>query len=360
MDEIILGNIKIGDGHLFKIIVDGCQNHMRSVSRAKEMCQAAKECGADIIKWQLNIAEEEMVKDEAIAASKDILAKWGSIWHFVEKFAMPADGILEIKEYCEKIGIEFLCTPFSLKAAGILNEMGVHSFKIGSGETEDLPMIEEIAKMGKPMLVSTGMTEIEEIDLTVNAIKDAGTPFALLHCMSIYDSLKTDRFQLGVIKVLKERYNVPVGFSDHTPPEGIKDTFGRSIEQEPLIWGAIASGACFIEKHFTLDRKQPDADSCFSLDPHALQQLKNQVRAAESAMNSERRVFEQEKPVAIWAKRSIVAKKDLIPGAVITREDITSKRPGTGIRSKDYRQILGKKIKNNILSGQLIKWEDLE
>ncbi len=352
MQDIILGKVKIGDGHSFKIIVDGCQNHMRSVSRAKEMCQAAKEYGADIIKWQLNIAEEEMVRDEAIAASKDILTKVGSIWHYVEKYAMPAEGIYEIKKYCDEIGIEFLCTPFSLKAAEILNQMGVHSFKIGSGETEDLLMIEEIAKMGKSMLVSTGMTEVEEIDLTVNAIKNAGVPLALLHCMSVYDSLKTDRFQFGVIKMLKERYGVPVGLSDHTPPDGFVGITGRRIGQESLIWGAVASGACFIEKHFTLDRKQPDADSCFSLDPHALQELHNQVRAAESAMGKERKVFEEEKSTWIWAKRSIVARKDILAGAEIVREALTSKRPGTGIRSKDYRQILGKRVKN--------KWEDLE
>lgn len=360
MQEITLGKIKIGDNHSFKIIVDGCQNHMRSVSRAKEMCQAAKEYGADIIKWQLNIAEEEMVRDEAIAASKDILTKVGSIWHYVEKYAMPVEGIYEIKKYCDEIGIEFLCTPFSLKAAEILNQMGVHSFKIGSGETEDMLMIEEIAKMKKPMLVSTGMTDMEDVDLTVSAIKSIGAPLALLHCMSIYDSLKTDRFQFGVIKALKERYNVPVGLSDHTPPDGFKDVLGRHIGQESLIWGAVAGGACFIEKHFTLDRKQDDADSCFSLDPHALQELRNQVRAAESAMGKERKVFDEEKSVAIWAKRSVVAKVNISAGTEITREMINSKRPGTGIRSKDYRKILGRQAKNNLPAGQLIKWEDLK
>jgi len=359
MKEISIGKIKIGEEHSFKIIAEGGSNHMKSVSCAKEMCQAAKENGADIMKWQLNIVEEEMVKDAAILVSKDVLSSVGSIWHFVEKFAMSAEDLNEVKQYCEKIDIEFLCTPFSLKAAEILRDMGVHSFKIGSGETEDLPMIEEIAKMGKPMLISTGMTDLEDIDLTVRAVIEGGVPLALLHCMSVYNSLKTNRCQLGVIKVLRERYNIPVGFSDHTPPEGIQDTLGRLVNQESIIWGAIASGACFIEKHFTLDRKQPDADSKFSLDPYSLQELKNQVRAAESAMGFERRVFEEEKSVAIWAKRSLVANVNIKSGEIITRNMITSKRPGTGIRSKDYKQILGRHTKRDILEGELIMWNDI-
>ncbi len=349
----------IGDAHPFRIIAEGGQNHLKDVARAQEMCRVAKECGADIIKWQLNIAEEEMVKDAAIAASKDILKDHGSIWHYVEKFAMSHEGLREIKNYCEEIGIEFLCTPFSVRAAEILRDMNVHSFKVGSGEVDDLPMIEDIARMGKPMLLSTGMSELKDIDLIVGAIRATGTPFSLLHCMSVYDSLTTSRFQLGVIKVLKERYNVPVGLSDHTPPEGCKDAMGRHVDQESLIWGAMASGACYIEKHFTLDRGQKDADSKFSLDPYALQQLKNQVKAAESAMGKDRIVFEEEKDCAIWAKRSVVAKVDIAPHTMITRNMLTSKRPGTGIRSKDYMLVLGKTAKIEIKSGELITWEQL-
>jgi len=323
------------------------------------MCQAAKENGADIIKWQMHIPQEEMVKDEVVAASKESLSKWGSLWHFYETHGLPVEAHLELKNYCDKIGIEYFCTPFSLRAAEILNGMGVSGFKIGSGETDDLPMIEEIAKMGKPMIISTGMSEMNEIDLAVNAVKSAGAPLSLAHCMSVYNSLKADLFQLGVIKRLGERYGVPVGLSDHTPPDGFADASGRHIGQESLIWGAIAQGACFIEKHFTLDRSQPDADSCFSLDPRALRELKDQVRAAESAMSAERRVFEEEKPVALWAKRSVVARASIPAGIPITREMITSKRPGTGIRSNKYHEILGRRTKNEISPGKLIKWDDL-
>lgn len=359
MDELVFGKVKIGGDNRCAIIAEGCDNHLNSVARAKEMCQAAKEYGADIIKWQMHIPAEEMVKDEAIAASKDSLAKWGSIWHFYEKHGLPVEAHLELKNYCDKIGIEYLCTPFSLRAAEILNEMGVSGFKIGSGETDDLPMIEEIAKMGKPMMISTGMSEMGEIDATVSAVKFRGAPLALAHCMSVYNSLKADLFQLGVIKKFMERYNVPVGLSDHTPPEGFTDATGRRIDQEALVWGAIAQGACFIEKHFTLDRKQSDADSYFSLDPHALQELKNQVRAAESAMSDVRRVFEEEKPVALWAKRSLVARVQIPAGVPITREMLTSKRPGTGIRSNKYQEILGRRTKNGIPAGELIKFDNL-
>lgn len=354
-----LGNINLGKGSPTVIIAEGCDNHMGSLVLAKEMAQAAKESGADIIKWQMHLPYEEMCKKEIEETSGQMLAKWGSLWGFVEKFLLPVEAHKELKDYCEKIGIQYFCTPFSLKAAQILNEMGVSGFKIGSGETEDLPMIEEVAKMGKPMIVSTGMTELEEIDLTVAAIKAQGAPLALAHCMSIYSGHPVNKLQMGVISLLKERYGVPVGLSDHTPPEGVVTSTGVKVSQEAIMWAAIAQGACFIEKHFTLDRKQNDADSCFSLDPKSLRELREIVRAAEAAMGRERRVFEEEKPVWVWAKRSLVAKTEIKAGAPITRDMLTSKRPGIGIRSKQYRDILGKTVSRDIASGTLLKWEDI-
>lgn len=354
-----LGNFTLGVGHPCVIIAEGCDNHMGSLARAKEMAHAAKESGADIIKWQLHLPEEEMCRKEIEETSGQMLAKWGSLWGFVERFLLPVEAHKELKDYCEKIGIQYFCTPFSLKAAQILNEMGVAGFKIGSGETEDLPMIEEVAKMGKTMIVSTGMTELNEIDLTVNAVRAQGTPLALAHCMSIYAGHPVNRLQMGVISLLQERYGVPVGLSDHTPPEGVKLSDGNFITQEAVMWAALAQGACFIEKHFTLDRKQDDADSCFSLDPKSLLELRGIVRAAEAALGRERRVFEEEKPVWVWAKRSVVAATDIPSGTPITREMITSKRPGTGIRSKYYHDVMGKCAKRDIQKGTMLHWEDV-
>jgi len=360
MKKITLNDITIGDGYPCIIIAEGCDNHMGSLERAKEMADAAKHAGAKIIKWQLHLAEEEMVKDEAIAASKKMLAKWGSIWDFTKKFSLSVDDHYQLKQYCDKIGIQYFCTPFSLRAAEILNEMGVYGFKIGSGESEDLPMIEEVAKMKRPMIVSTGMTDLSEIDLTVQVLREIETPFALAHCMSVYEGQRINHLNYGVIPVLKERYSVPVGLSDHTPPEPIKTTKNVSVSHEARIWAVVHQGANFLEKHFTLDRNQPDADSCFSLNPDDLKNLIDIIGAAEEALGSEHGVFEAEKPVAEWAKRSLVAAVDIPAGSAIAHGMFTSKRPGTGIRSKDYKKILGKKTRVLIPKNTLIRWEHLE
>lgn len=358
--KITLNNITIGDEKPCLIIPDGCDNHMGSLGRAKEMAHAAKLAGAKIIKWQLHLPEEEMVKDEAIAASKKMLAKWGSIWDFVNKFLLSVDDHYQLKQYCDKIGIQYFCTPFSLKAAEILNEMGVSGFKIGSGETEDLLMIEEVVKMKRPMIISTGMSDLSEIDTVTQVLLDAGTPFSLAHCVSIYAGQKTDQLNYGVISMFKNRYGVPVGLSDHTPPEPIKTARGATVSHEARIWAAVHQGANFIEKHFTLDRKQADADSCFSLNPQDLKNIIEIVGEAEEALGKERKVFNEEKPVAEWAKRSIVTAVDIPGDSIITRDMLTSKRPGTGIRSKDYKKIIGKKSKVLIPKNTLIRWEQVK
>ena len=358
--KITLNDITIGDGWPCLVIPEGCNNHMGSLERAKEMALAAKEAGAKIIKWQLHLPEEEMVKDKAVAASKKMLAKWGSIWDFYDKFRLSVDDHYQLKQYCDKIGIQYFCTPFSLRAAEILNEMGVHGFKIGSGETEDLLMVEKIVKMKRPMVISTGMSELSEIDSAVRILQEAGTPYALAHCLSIYEGQKANQLNYGVISMFKKRYGVPVGLSDHTPPGPIKTINGTLVSHQARIWGAVHQGANFIEKHFTLDRNQADADSCFSLTPQDLKNLIEIVKAAEEALAKERKVFKGEEPVAEWAKRSLVAVIDIPAASVIKRHMLTSKRPGTGIRSRDYKQILGKRTRILIPKNTLIQWEQIE
>lgn len=360
MKTISLGDITIGDGHPCIVIPEGCDNHMGSLELAKEMAHAAKEAGARIIKWQLHIPDEEMVKEDVIAASKDSLKEWGSIWEFVEKFSLSPDDHYDLKRYCDSIGIQYFCTPFSLRAAEILNEMGVWGFKIGSGETDDLPMIEEVAKMGKPMIVSTGMTDLADVDGTVAAIRNAGAPFAIAHCMSIYAGQRAEHLKYGLIPFYKSRYGVPAGLSDHTPPDAVDSRSGVPASHEARIWAVVHQGANFIENHFTLDRAQPDADSKFSLNPADLKLTIQMVRSAEEALGGERKVFDEEKPVAEWAKRSVVAAVDIPAGTQITRAHLTSKRPGTGIRSKDYHAILGRRAKAMIPKNTLIRWEHVD
>ena len=359
--KLKIGKVAIGDDCPVLVIPEGCDNHHGSLAKAKELAAAAKEAGAKIIKFQLHLPDEEMDKELMAETSSEMFKKWGDLYGFIKKNLLSVKDHAKLIEYCNKIGIQYFCTPFSAKAAKILKEIGGDkAYKIGSGETEDLPMIEDVASLGKPMIVSTGMTRFDEIDLTVKVLKENKTPFALAHCVSAYPPKSPDDLNLGVISELRERYNVLIGFSDHTSPEGIIAKNGQYLSENEIIWGAISQGAKFIEKHFTLDRKSKDADSVFSHDSKSLKKLIETVALAEKAMNVKRDVLNCEKDVWIWAKRSLFASQDIPAGARINREMLISKRPGTGIRSKDYKKIIGKITEREIKKNQLIKLKDLK
>ena len=357
---IQIGSVTIGDSQPCVVIPEGCDNHRGGLSLAKEMAHAAKEAGAKIIKFQLHLLDEEMVEAEMVKTSGVMFAKWGSLYGFIKANLLTPDEHGKLMDYCSKIGIQYFCTPFSLKAAQLLHEMGAEGFKIGSGETEDLPFIEEVAGFKKPMIVSTGMSLWEEIDLAVDAVKRVGAPLALAHCVSVYSPVSTVQLRMGVMMEFRNRYDVLVGFSDHTSPEGVFNNSGGRVSQEEIVWGAVAAGAKFIEKHFTLDRNALDADSKFSLDPQNLKELIQTVNGAEEAFAGTREIMDEEKPVWIWAKRSVVAALDIPQGTTLGREMITSKRPGIGVRSKHYRAIMGKRVRRNINRGAIIYPQDVE
>lgn len=360
LPTIQIGAVKFGPNEPVIVIAEGCDNHNGSLSKAKEMAHAAKEAGAQMIKFQLHLPDEEMDREGMRKTSSEMFSKFGDLYGFIEQNLLSVDGHAELMEYCKKIGIQYFCTPFSLKAARILDELGVEGFKIGSGETEDMPMLEEVAKIGKPMVVSTGMSEIWEISQTVEMIKKTFCPLMLVHCISNYAQNFLTQMKLGTIRMLEQRYGVLVGFSDHTPPEGVITNDGRKISEEQIMWAAIGNGARFIEKHFTLDRSTPDADSNYSHDPNTLRNLVQYVRDAKEALTAERKIFEEEKGVHIWAKRSVFAAKNIPANTIITRDMIASKRPGTGIRSRDYHfAVLNKTARAAIPAGKMILEKDL-
>lgn len=359
--RIKIGKVTIGDDVPFVVIPEACDNHHGRLAEAKELAQAAKEAGAKIIKFQLHLPDEEMDRQGMAKTSAKMFGKWGDLYGFIEKNLLSIEDHAELIKYCNKIGIQYFCTPFSAKAALILKEIGGDAaYKIGSGETEDLPMIEKVASLGKPMIISTGMTTMEEIDLTVKTIRCYKIPFALMHCISAYPPKSEADLHLGVISELKNRYNVLVGFSDHTPPDGIISTTGRHISESEILWGAIGHGARFLEKHFTLDRKTKDADSRFSHDSKTLKTLIELVEIIDRSINKTRNVYQSEKDVWLWAKRSLFANQDIAQGTKIKKSMLASKRPGTGIRSKDYLKVIGKIAKRNIKAGQMLQWQDLK
>lgn len=338
---ISIGSKKVGVGQPCFIIAEGCDNHLGNMDTAREMVLQAKACGADAIKFQHHLPDEEMLRDGVPMSANFNMP----LYDFLKLYALTLDQHIELKEFCDKVGIIYLCTPFSKKAAFEIQDL-VPAFKIGSGELTDIPSLKAIASLGKPMILSSGMSVLPEIDETINAIKAITPEVMLMNCTSEYPP-KYEDINLGVIRILEERYRIPIGHSDHTP-----DIY--------TCFGAVAMGAKLLEKHLILDRKQPGPDQSVSIEPFELYQLVNGVRKIELALGAEKKVNDLEKPIRSWAHRSVVTLKDITKGTVLTDELIWTKRPGTGIPAKHIDQFLGKRAARDIQKDMLIQWEDVE
>lgn len=343
MSEFLIKDRWVGEGHKCFVIAEGCDNHMGDLQVAKEMALQAKLAGADCIKFQHHLPDEEMLKDVPISSNFDI-----PLYDFLKLHALTLEQHIELKQYCDQIGILYLCTPFSYKAACELEEAGIaYAFKIGSGEMTDIPSLKRIAAFGKPIIISTGMCTFDEIDRTYRALKDCGAPLAFTNCLSEYPPVYED-VNLGVIKRMKEKYpDVVIGHSDHTP-----DLY--------TCYAAVAFGAKIIEKHVILSKMTPGPDQTVSIDFHDLHALVDGVRKVELALGDEKKVREKEVQIRAWAFRSIVSVKSIKKGDTITQDMIWSKRPGTGIPSYRMDEVIGKVAKHDIKQNVLLSFEDFE
>ena len=340
--ELNIGKRKIGGNHRVFIIAEGCDNHLGDMIIAKEMITQAKLAGADAIKFQHHLPDEEMLPDVPMSNNFNM-----PLYEFLKKYALKIEQHLELKQFCESIGIQFICTPFSYKAAEELKEIGVDVFKIGSGEMTDIPSLVRIAKFGKPMIVSTGMSTFEEIDRTYNALSSRNVPLILLNCVSEYPPVYED-INLEVISKMKSRYpKAVIGHSDHTP-----DLY--------TSFSAVTLGAMIIEKHVILDKRQPGPDQSVSIDFVDLSKLVDGIRKIESAMGDEKKVHPKEKSIREWAFRSLVSTQFIGAGQKLNDEMIWSKRPGTGIPAYQMDEVIGRKTKKNIPKNTLIAWDDLD
>lgn len=340
--ETRIGNRLIGPTAPAYIIAEGCDNHLGNLDTAKEMARQARLAGADAIKFQHHLPDEEMLPDIPMSDNFEI-----PLYEFLKKYALKLEQHIELKQYCEKIGIQYLCTPFSYKAAEELNGIGVDAFKIGSGEMTDIPSLVRIAKFGKPMIVSTGMCTYEEIDRTYNALIGVGAQLMLTNCVSEYPPDYGD-INLRVIETMIKRYpKALIGHSDHTP-----DLY--------TCFAAIPLGAKLIEKHVILDKRQPGPDQSVSIDFRDLAQLVDGIRRIEASLGSEKRIHHRENQIREWAFRSIVSLREIKAGETVSGEMIWAKRPGTGIPSRFRDQVIGRKAVRNIKPNTLLAWEDLE
>jgi sialic acid synthase SpsE len=335
-----LGDRMIGDGNPCYVIAEACINHNGDFDVAIAMADAAKEAGADAVKYQIHYLAEEMLRDVPTSGNFD-----KPLWEALEESNLGDEQHVALRRHCEEIGIEYLCTAYCREAADFLARIGVPLLKFGSGETTNLPYLRAAARHGIPMLVSTGMATLDEVDATVAALRATGTPFGITHCTSEYPPVYED-INLGLILLYKERYGVVVGHSDHTP------TIYTAL-------GAVAYGASVIEKHFTLDRSQPGGDQPVSLEPNEFAEMVRGIRAIESARGTEKRVFERERPIRAWAHHSVVTVSPIRVGETLTEENVWVKRPGTGIPAAQLDEVLGRKAARDLAPDVLLGWEDV-
>lgn len=342
MTEFALGGRPIGPGRPVFVIAEAADAHLGSLATAKEMALQAKLAGADAVKFQHHLPDEEMLRDVPMSDNFE-----EPLYDFLVRHALTLDQHAELLRYCAEIGIRYLCTPFSYRAAVELDSIGVDAFKIGSGELTDVPSLVKIAELGHPMLLSTGMATLEEIDETVAALRDGPAPVALMNCVSEYPPVYED-MNLRTIALLQERYrDLAVGHSDHTP-----DLY--------TSFAAVTLGAHAIEKHVILDKRQPGPDQSVSIDMPELHALVDGIRKIEAALGSEKAVHAREAEIRAWAHRSVVSVCTIPAGATITEAMVWTKRPGTGIPSKRLHEVVGRVARRDLAENTLLSWDDLE
>ncbi|MEM8642743.1 MAG: N-acetylneuraminate synthase family protein [Cyanobacteria bacterium P01_G01_bin.54] len=323
------------------IIAEACDNHLGQTDVALEMIRQSKIAGADAIKFQHHLPDEEMLPESPMSDNFE-----EPLYEFLKKYALSLEQHKKLKKCCEDLEIQYICTPFSWKAAQELESIGVGAFKIGSGEMTDIPTLVRIAGFAKPIMISTGMSSFEEIDRTYNAIAATPAPLALMNCVSEYPPVYED-MNLGVIPKMLTRYpQAVIGHSDHTP-----DLY--------TSFAAVALGARIIEKHIILDKNQPGPDQSVSIDMQDLTHLVDGIRKVEVGLGDQKTVHAREQQIRTWAFRSLVSTCPIPAGTTITQDMIWSKRPGTGIPANQMQEVIGKTAARVIAENTLLAWEDI-
>ena len=320
-------------------------NHEGSLETAFQMVDEAHMAGAEIIKHQTHIVEDEMsgVAKTVIPGNADV-----SIYEIMKRCALNEEDELKLKNYVESKGMIFISTPFSRAAAERLNKFNVPAYKIGSGECNNYPLLEHVAKFGKPVILSTGMNSLDSVEKAVSIFKKHNTPYALLHCTNIYPT-PPHLVRLGAITQIAEKFpDAVVGLSDHTI-----DNFA--------CLGAVALGASILERHFTDRKDRPGPDIICSMDPMDLKQLIIGSKTIAKERGGEKSVLKEEKKTIDFAYASVVSVKDIEEGEELTAENIWVKRPGTGeILAEHYDSLLGKVAKKSIQADTHLSWNDLK
>lgn len=336
---------KIGEDFPPVVIAEIGINHEGSLRVAKEMVNAAYAAGAEIIKHQTHVIDDEMS-----AKAKNVIpgnAK-ESIYEIMNRCALNEEEELELKRYVEEMGMIFISTPFSRAAANRLEKMDVKVFKIGSGECNNYPLIEHIAKFGKPMIISTGMNNIESVRKTVEIVEKYNIPYALLHCTNVYPT-PANLVRLGGMQELQKEFpDAVIGLSDHT------------INNNAAL-AATALGASILERHFTDTKNRFGPDIICSMDPKELKNLIQDSKEIAQMRGGKKEASLEEKVTIDFAFATVVAINDIKEGELLTENNVWVKRPGTGeIPASDYRCVLGKVVNRNVAKDEHLSYSDFK
>ncbi len=326
------------------IIAEAGVNHNGNLDLALKMVDEAKRAGADIVKFQTAIPEKVISKyaDKA-EYQKKTTGNEESQLEMCKRIHLKLSDYDIIKKYCEEVGIEFLSTPFDLESIDYLEKLGIRLWKIPSGEITNLPYLIKRAKTGKPVIMSTGMSELNEVEEAVNVLKKGGAgEITLLHCTTEYPA-PFESVNLRAMNTLREKFGTKVGYSDHT------------VGFEAAV-AAVVLGASVIEKHFTLNHNMEGPDHKASLEPEEFEVMVNNIRLIEKALgDGVKQPAEAEKKNIAIARKSIVAAKDIKKGEVLTEDNITVKRPGNGISPMRWFEVLGTEAVRDFGEDELIE-----
>lgn len=324
------------------IIAEAGVNHNGSFDLACRLVDAAKAAGADCIKFQTFRSQNLVSRNAGKADYQKDTTGDGSQADMLSKLELSYDAFSRLKQYCEEVGITFLSTPFDLESVAFLDALGVPFWKIPSGEVTNLPYLEALAKTGRPVVMSTGMCEMGEIEAALRVLRENGTTdIRLLHCNTEYPTPFAD-VNLLAMETMRRAFGVEVGYSDHT----------KGIEV-PIA--AVALGATIIEKHFTLDRNMEGPDHKASLEPDELAAMVSAIRNIEQALGSgEKTASPSERKNIAVVRKSIVAKRAIKQGEVFSEENLTAKRPGTGISPMRWFEVIGQVAAKDYMRDEII------
>jgi len=339
----------IGTGHEIYIVAEMSSNHLKNFDRASNIIKAAKEAGADAIKVQTYTPATLTIDsdNEYFHIGKGTIWEGKSLFELYNEAYMPWEWTLKLKEIADDLDIAFFSTPFDETAIELLEEIDVPAYKIASFEIIDIPLIRRVAKTHKPIILSTGMASLAEIDEAMEAIRsEGGEESVLLKCTSAYPASPED-MNLRTIPHMAQAFNCPVGLSDHT--------LGIAA---PIA--AAALGACMIEKHFTLSRSVSGPDSAFSLEPDEFKSMVKAIRTAEKALGGINYGVNKRESGSRLFRRSLFVVEDMKAGDIFSEANIRSIRPGYGLSPKYLNDILGNKTSQDIARGTPFDWSLLK